>query len=90
MGFHIHSFMQDADNFDATGSLLLVKNDLLAGREFAVPRTDLVTPLPLIRILRQGMETSVQQGKVVTALLSPPAFLRITTNLTQILKRLFC
>jgi hypothetical protein len=90
MDFQIHSFMQDADNFDATGSLLAVKNDMLAGRKFAVLRTDLVTPLPLIRILRQGMETSVQQGKVVTALLSPPAFLRITTNRAQILKRLFC
>jgi hypothetical protein len=90
MDFQIHSFMQDADNFDATGSLLAVKNDMPAGRNFAVPSTDLVTPLALIRILRQGMEISVQQGKVVTALISSPAFLRITTNFAKILKRLLC
>jgi hypothetical protein len=37
--------MQNADNFDATGNLFAVKNDMLTGRKFAVPRTDYVTPL---------------------------------------------
>jgi len=90
MNIQIHSFMQNADDFDATGILLAVKNDMLAVRKFSVPRTDLVTPLALIRILRQSMETSVQQGKIVTTLILSPALLRITTNLAKILNRLFC
>jgi hypothetical protein len=46
---------------------------MLAGRKFAVPGTDIITPVTLIWILCQRMETSIQQGKVVVALLVPPA-----------------
>jgi hypothetical protein len=88
--FQIHSFMQNADNFDAPGNLFAVKNHMLTGREFAVPRTDFVTPLSLIRIFSQSMKTSVQLSKVVTALISSPAFLSISPNLAKILKRLLC
>jgi hypothetical protein len=90
MNLQIHSFMQNADDFDATGILLAEKNDMLAGRKFSVPKTDLVAPLTLIRILRQSMETSIQQGKVVTTLILSPALLCITTNLAKILNRLLC
>ena len=81
--------MQNADNFYGISRLLAIKNDMPSGREFAVPGTDLVTPLTLVRILRQGMERTVQQSKVMTTLFTPPTFLRITTNLAKILKCLF-
>lgn len=80
--------MQDSDNFDATASRPAVKNDMLARGEFAVPITDLVTSLTLARIFRQVIKRTVQQSKVMTALFTPPAFLRITANLTKILKSL--
>ncbi len=81
--------MQNADNFYGTSRLLAIKNDMPAGREFAIPGTDLVTLLTLVRILRQSMERTVQQSKVMTTLFTPPALLRITTNLAKVIKCLF-
>ncbi len=90
MAFQVHSFMQNADDFDANGSLFAVKDEVLTCGKFAVPGTDLVTTLALLRVFCQSMETAVQQGKVVTALASPPMFLSIATSLAQILKGLLC
>nr|WP_305045068.1 hypothetical protein [Geoalkalibacter sp.] len=88
MGFLIHFFMQNTDNLDTTGSLLAVKNDMPTGKKFAVSGTDLVTSLALAWVVRQGMEITVKQFKVMTALITPPALLGITANLAKILKRL--
>jgi hypothetical protein len=88
MGFLIHFFMQNANNLDTTDSLLAVKNDMPTGKKFAVSATDLVTSLALARIVCQGMEITVKKFKVMTALVTPPALLGITTNLAKILKRL--